>query len=183
MQFSPATIARGKQLRSVAIATFIVAFVGRILLVEPMTGEPVDPGNAGIVSALQAVGAIAGLVWLLAGFFAAEPKERRLRGFMFAGMLTAGLAFAPLHFGLVDETAGITIALAGGSIGFFIVLLALMRPVSAVAGTLSSLVMLLLGGYAFSAGQPLIGGAIAIVFAIVSVFVMVRRVNAADRQE
>ena len=183
MQFSPATIARGKQLRAVAVAVFIATFIGRMFLVKPMTGELVNAADAGLVSALQAVGAIAGLVWLLAGFFVAEPKERRLLGFMFAGLLTAGLAFAPLHFGLVDETIGVTIALAGGSIGFFIALLSLMRPVSAIAAVLFSLVMLLLGGYAFSAGQPLIGGAIAIVFAIVSVFVMVRRVNAADRQE
>ena len=171
MQLSPETITRVERLRVVAVATLLVTSVASLL-----------PGtvSAGLVAPLRAVGLIAVVGWLVTGYLLREPMDRRPLLFALAAPLAIGLGALPLYLGIVDETIGTTIALIGIPIGCFLGLLALMRPLSAIAFALGLCVTVALGGYAFSAGQPLFSGAIAVIFAIVSVVIMVRRVNAGD---
>lgn len=172
MKLSPETIAKVRGLIPVPFFIIIVA----ISLLE-MTSTATE-----LIPLLRAVAFILGALWLIAGAAARDASDTDRRAFRYwtAAALVYGLAAAPSLFGLVDDSIGTALVVAGFTVGSFLMLLGLMRPASAIALMLGALATLLLGGYAVSAGQILIAGAIAVIFSVAVVFIMVRRVNAGD---
>jgi hypothetical protein len=135
-----------------------------------------------LIPVLRAAAFILVAVWIVTGAVAKDASAMDKRTFRYwtAAVIVIGITGIPRLFGLVDDSIGLPLLVAGFAGGCFFGLLGLMRLVSAIVFVLGTLGALLLGGIAVAAGQPLIGGAIAVIYSIAVVFIMVRRVNAGD---
>ena len=171
MQFSPATIARGKQLRGVAFATFIVTILARSVLEQ--TGA-----DTALLSGLQVVSSIGVIGGIATGVF--EGISVRAVGLS----LLIALSLSGVQYKVIEATVGLPIALTAFSIGlFFFIRRTGVHPAVALAWVLGSLGMLLLAGVAFSAGQPLLSVVAVVAFSVSVIYGIFRSVNAAGRQE